>query len=204
MLRAHHEHRLVSDLADNRLCCLAHCSSPRSFVCRSHLPRQDHTIVFGKYKPESEVFEAGASVFIVNEEDRIALPVGEYKLEDGMILIVAEEGIIAEIKEMEAPVAEEAPAEVEVEVEQEMTEVKEPKRVIESVTKEMFFAEIESLRKEIEELKLAKVEVKEVELSAEPLTHNPEATTKRELHTFSQNRTKTTFDSVLNKISNFK
>jgi hypothetical protein len=153
---------------------------------------------------EAEVFESGASVFIVNEEDRIALPVGEYKLEDGMILIVAEEGIIAEIKEMEAPVAEEAPAEVEVEVEQEMTEVKEPKRVIESVTKEMFFAEIESLRKEIEELKLAKVEVKEVELSAEPLTHNPEATTKRELHTFSQNRTKTTFDSVLNKISNFK
>jgi hypothetical protein len=153
---------------------------------------------------EAEIFEAGASVFIVNEEDRIALPVGEYKLEDGMILIVAEEGIIAEIKEMEAPVAEEAPAEVEVEVEQEMAEVKEPKRVIESVTKEMFFAEIESLRKEIEELKLAKVEVKEVELSAEPLTHNPEATTKRELHTFSQNRTKTTFDSVLNKISNFK
>jgi len=153
---------------------------------------------------EAEMFEAGASVFIVNEEDRIALPVGEYKLEDGMILIVAEEGIIAEIKEAEAEVVEEAPAEVQVEVEQEMTEVKEPKRVIESVTKEMFFAEIESLRKEIEELKLAKVEVKEVELSAEPLTHNPDATTKRELHTFSQNRTKTTFDSVLNKISNFK
>jgi len=155
---------------------------------------------------EAEVFEAGASVFIVNEEDRIALPVGKYKLEDGMILIVAEEGIIAEIKEAEAPVAEEAPAEVEVEVEQEMAEVKEPKRVIESVTKEMFFAEIESLKKEIEALKLAKVEVKveEVELSAEPLTHNPDATTKRELHSYSQNRTKTTFDSVLNKISNFK
>jgi hypothetical protein len=121
-----------------------------------------------------------------------------------MILIVAEEGIIAEIKEMEAPVAEEAPAEVEVEVEQEMTEVKEPKRVIESVTKEMFFAEIESLRKEIEELKLAKVEVKEVELSAEPLTHNPDATTKRELNLFAQNRQRTTFDSVLNKITNLK
>ena len=154
---------------------------------------------------EAEVFEAGAGVFIVNEEDRIALPVGEYKLEDGMILIVAEEGIIAEIKEAEAPVAEEeAPAEVEIEVEQEMAEVKEPKRVIESVTKEMFFAEIESLRKEIEELKLAKVEVKEVELSAEPLTHNPDATTKRDVNLFSQNRTKTTFDSVLNKISNLK
>ncbi len=154
---------------------------------------------------EAEVFESGASVFIVNEEDRIALPVGEYKLEDGMILIVAEEGIIAEIKE--AVVEEETPeAEVEVEVEQEMSEVKEPKRVIESVTKEMFFAEIESLKKEIEELKLAKTEVKveEVELSAEPLTHNPEATAKRDVNLFSQNRTRTTFDSVLNKISNFK
>ena len=154
---------------------------------------------------EAEVFEAGASVFIVNEEDRIALPVGEYKLEDGMILIVAEEGIIAEIKE--AVVEEETPeAEVEVEVEQEMTEVKEPKRVIESVTKEMFFAEIDSLKKEIEALKLAKTEVavEAVELSAEPLTHNPEATTKRELNTYSQNRTRTTFDSVLNKISNLK
>lgn len=153
---------------------------------------------------EAEMFEAGASVFIVNEEDRIALPVGEYKLEDGMILIVAEEGIIAEIKEAEAEVVEETPAKVEVEVEQEMAEVKEPKRVIESVTKEMFFAEIESLRKEIEELKLAKVEVKEVELSAQPLTHNPDATTKIDLNLFSQNRQKTTFDSVLNKISNFK
>jgi hypothetical protein len=155
---------------------------------------------------EAEVFEAGASVFIVNEEDRIALPVGEYKLEDGMILIVAEEGIIAEIKE--AVVEEETPeAEVEVEVEQEMAEVKEPKRVIESVTKEMFFAEIESLKKEIEELKLAKEDVivgEAVELSAEPLTHNPEATAKRDVNLFSQNRTRTTFDSVLNKISNFK
>ena len=156
---------------------------------------------------EAEMFEAGASVFIVNEEDRIALPVGEYKLEDGMILIVAEEGIIAEIKE--AVVEEETPeAEVEVEVEQEMTEVKEPKRVIESVTKEMFFAEIDSLKKEIEALKLAKEDVilgeQTVELSAEPLTHNPEATTKRELNTYSQNRTRTTFDSVLEKISNFK
>ena len=153
---------------------------------------------------EAEVFEAGASVFIVNEEDRIALPVGEYKLEDGMILIVAEEGIIAEIKEVEAPAEEVEEVETKVEEEQEMAEVKEPKRVIESVTKEMFFAEIESLRKEIEELKLAKVEVKEVELSAEPLTHNPDATTKRELNLFAQNRQKTTFDSVLNKITNLK
>jgi len=151
---------------------------------------------------EAELFEAGQSIFIVNGEDRVALPVGEYKLEDGMILIIAEEGIIAEIKEMEAP-AEEPVAEVEVEVEQEMSVENTPKKIVESVSKETFFSEIEALRKEIESLKMAK-QVEEVELSAEPLTHNPDATTKRELHSFSQNRTKTTFDSVLNKISNFK
>ena len=47
---------------------------------------------------EAEMFEAGQPVFIINEEDRIALPIGEYILEDGMILVVSEEGIIAEIK----------------------------------------------------------------------------------------------------------
>lgn len=165
---------------------------------------------------EAEVFEAGASVFIVNEEDRIALPVGEYKLEDGMILIVAEEGIIAEIKEAEVEVEE--PAEVEVEVEQEMSEAPVAKKVIESTVKETHFSkeqediemlkkEVESLKKEIEGLKNYKVEkedVEKTEMSAQPLTHNPEATTKKELHTYSQSRTKTTFDSVLNKISNFK
>ena len=159
---------------------------------------------------EAELFEAGQSVFIVNGEDRIALPVGEYMLEDGMALIVVEEGIIAEIKEMEAP-AEEAPvAEVEVEVEQEMSVEATPKKVIETVTKESHFSAeiVDALKAEIETLKteLAKQnEVKEVvELAAEPLTHNPEAKSEVKLNLFSQKRTKTTFDSVLNKISNIK
>ena len=158
---------------------------------------------------EAEVFEAGQSVFIVNGEDRIALPVGEYKLEDGMILIVAEEGIIAEIKEMEAP-AEEAPAEVEVEVEQEMSEAPVAKKVIESIVKESHFSkeDVDALKAEIESLKTELASMKEVkevvELSAEPLTHNPEAKSEVKLNLYGQKRTKTTFDSVLNKIANLK
>ena len=159
---------------------------------------------------EAEVFEAKQSVFIVNGEDRIALPIGEYKLEDGKILIVVEEGIIAEIKEAEAVVEEEAPAEVEVEVEQEMSVENTPKKIIESVVKESHFSaeEVDALKAEIEALKteLAKQnEVKEVvELSAEPLTHNPEAKSEVKLNLYGQKRTKTTFDSVLNKIANLK
>ena len=163
---------------------------------------------------EAEVFEANQSVFIVNGEDRIALPVGEYKLEDGKILIVVEEGIIAEIKEVEAPVEEPA-AEVEVEVEQEMSEAPVAKKVIESIVKESHFSkeqeeiemlkkEIEMLKKEIEDLKGEKEEVEKTEMSAQPLTHNPVAKSEVKINLYGQGRTKTTFDSVLNKIANLK
>jgi len=158
---------------------------------------------------EAEVFEAGASVFIVNEEDRVALPVGEYKLEDGTILKVDEEGIIAAIEsaEEEMPENEE---EVATPAEEEMAaETATPKKVIESTIRESHFSKenVDALRAEIEALKTELASAKEVEvveLSAEPLTHNPDATTKRDVNLYAQNRTKTTFDSVLNKISNFK
>ncbi len=51
---------------------------------------------------EAEMFEAGNEVFVVTEdEQKIALPIGEYEMEDGRILVVVEEGIISEIKEKE-------------------------------------------------------------------------------------------------------
>lgn len=168
---------------------------------------------------EAEVFEAGNEIFIVNEEERVALPVGEYVLENGMMLIVSEEGIIGEIKE--ASVEEEAPVEEVVE-EQEMAteETAQPKKVVESVSKEMFFSEIEKLRNEINALKSEKQElseeapkeeveeVKEVELSEdkpkeEPLKHNPEAQTEnKNQFLFSQKRVQTTRDRVFNKLFN--
>ncbi len=165
---------------------------------------------------EAEAFEAGAEIFIVNEDDRIAVPMGEYMLEDGKVLIITEDGIIGEIKdaEEEAP-AEEAAPEAEVEVEAE-AETSTPKKVVESITKEMFFSEIEKLRNEIAELKAAKVEVKEevelsaekvaVELSAEeaqPLKHNPEgAVEKKQTNLFAQKAPKTTRDLVFSKLFN--
>ena len=39
----------------------------------------------------SEAFEEGQSVFIKTEEEEIALPVGEYELEDGRSLMVKKE-----------------------------------------------------------------------------------------------------------------
>jgi len=155
---------------------------------------------------EAEIFEAGQPVFIVNGEDRVALPIGEYILDNGMILVVAVEGEIAEIKEP-APTEEETP-EVEVEVEQAAEPAPTAKKVIESTVKESHFSkeDVDALKAEIESLKteLAKqTEVKEVvELSAEPLTHNPDAKQNVEKILFSQGREMTTFDRVMSKIAN--
>ena len=152
---------------------------------------------------EAETFEPEMAVFIVNEDERVPMPVGEYMLEDGNVLKVEVEGVIASIEMPE----EEAP-EVEVEVEttkkeEEMaTEVATPKRVVESVTKEMFFSEIEKLRAEIAELKSVKTET--VELSndnIEVLSHNPEATNEVKMNLYSKKRQATTFDVVLNKLT---
>ena len=147
---------------------------------------------------EAETFEAGQPVFIINEEDRIALPVGEYILEDGMILVVSEEGIIAEIKE--AVVEEEAPeAEVEVEVEAQ-AEPSTPKRIVESVSKEMFFAEIEKLQAQILELQTPKQELSS-DVVVEPLTHSPEIKNEVKFNQFSKSREMSTLDRVFAKLN---
>jgi len=160
---------------------------------------------------EADTFEVGdytetkPSVFILNGEEKVPVPVGEYILEDGNVLKVDVEGIIAAIETPaeEMPVNEEttpSPAEMEM-----TAETSTPKRVVESVTKEMFFSEIEKLRAEIAELKLSKTEVVEaVELSndnIEVLSHNPEATNEVKMNLYSQKRGATTFDVVLSKLN---
>ena len=155
---------------------------------------------------EADAFEMDNAVFIVNGEERIPMPVGEYELEDGMVLVVSVEGIIAEIKEpmAEEPEAEAPEAEVEVVVEAQ-AETATPKRIVESVSKEMFFAEIEKLRTEIAELKSVKEVVKEElssEVVVEPLTHSPEVKNEVKLNKLSPNRQMTTQDIVMSKLFN--
>jgi len=112
---------------------------------------------------EAEAFEAGNEIFIVTEDEKVALPIGEYTLEDGRELVIEEEGIIKEIKSMEEEV-EEAP-EVEVEVEA----ADEP--VAEYATKEEL-AEVKSMIEEIKAMLEPKEEMSEVnqtELSEIPV-----------------------------------
>lgn len=162
---------------------------------------------------EAETFEAGNEVFVVTEdEQKIPVPVGEYELEDGRILVVVEEGIISEIKEKEAEVEEvETPEEAEAKKEPEMANEEAPKNIkktVESIVKETFFSEMEELKKENEELKaqiekLSKVEVsEEVELSeVKPISFNPENENKSEVLKYGTKRPRNTMDSILEKLN---
>lgn len=171
---------------------------------------------------EAEAFEANAEVFIVNEDERIAVPVGEYELADGRILVVAETGIIAEVREAGEAEAEEAPAEEEV-VEEEMSTEQEatPKKVVESTVKETHFVSQEEFTNAINEIKEMfetaltshKNEVETLtdeadalraelstESAAEPIKHNPEANEqpKRNIAT---RKPSTALNRVLSKLN---
>jgi len=156
---------------------------------------------------EAESFEAGQEVFIVTEDEKVALPVGEYELEDGMKLTVVEEGIIESIGQADEVKEDEAEEEAEVEA------AEEEKVQAEYATKEEL-AEVKSMIEEIKAMLEPKEdlseEVKEDELlkeelsapASEPLKHNPEAKEKQSLNLYGQKRPQTTMDRVLNKIIN--
>jgi hypothetical protein len=168
----------------------------------------------GVTKIEAETFEAGKEVFVVTEdEQKIAVPVGEYELEDGRILVIVEEGIISEVKEKVEEVEEVPPTEEPTEAmpEEEMSEpVSNPKKTIESIVKETFFSEMEKLKEENEALKveLAKLtKVDEVALEAtelmetpEPISFNPENEAKTEFTKIGKKAPRGIMDSVLNKM----
>ena len=68
---------------------------------------------------EAESFEKGKEIFILTDDQKVAMPVGEYLLEDGRLVVIEEEGLIADVREVsdEAPEKEEAEEDVKDETE---------------------------------------------------------------------------------------
>jgi hypothetical protein len=145
---------------------------------------------------EAEAFEAGQPIFIVSEEDRIAVPVGEYLMEDGRVLVVTEEGVVGEIKEA---AAEETP-EVEVEVEAAM----DPS--VEDKIKELVMPLIEEMKAELSAMKeemgayKKKQEMSSDVPAASAIKHNPEGSVK-EVVSLSQNSPESALDRVLARLN---
>jgi hypothetical protein len=170
---------------------------------------------------EADSFESGVEVFIVTEDEKVALPIGGYTLEDGKLLVVAEEGVIAEIKDAEAEEVEEV-EEVEAAEEEEESlgyatkeELAEVKDMIEEIKamlepKEDLSEDLGNLLTE-ELAKHEKVELNEVpvevqaelnEPSAEPIVSNPEVNKAISKFSVSKNRKSTTIDRVMSRLNN--
>ena len=157
---------------------------------------------------EAESFEAGNEVFVISGEDRVAAPIGEHLLADGRILVITEEGLIAEIKdaatevevEVEAPEAEVELAEVEVK-----EEAPAVVAIIEKVLEEiaMMREEMKGMREEMggyakkEEMAAVKAELSAAP-AAKAIKHNPET---KQVQKMSSNRPERAIDRVLARIN---
>jgi len=152
---------------------------------------------------EADSFEKGKEIFIVTDEDeRIAVPQGEYLLDDGFMVIIEEDGIISEVKEaveeeveevVEAPVVEEVEAAEEADV--------EDWKGMEIRIKNLEDA-IADLKSRFSEKDDYSSEETEVELSADvkPIKHNPESKGEVEMNLYAQNKPMSTQDRVFAKL----
>tara|TARA_A100000171_G_C2129437_1_gene145690 strand:- start:1428 stop:2006 length:579 start_codon:yes stop_codon:yes gene_type:complete len=156
---------------------------------------------------EAENFSEGNEVFIVTEDEKVPMPVGEYTLEDGEILMIKEEGVIDSVGAKEEEEKEEASEELTEEPKEDVEEqnLEEDKEEMKYATK----TELEEVKKLVEEVKemVKGMEDKKEEMSAvqEPpqkVTHSPENEVKKERTLLESRRNETTYDRVLRRINN--
>ena len=179
---------------------------------------------------EAEKFESDNEVFIVTEDEKVALPVGDYLLEDGQTLVIEEEGII---KEMKSEEKEEKEEEVEVEAEEEeeekeemgyatKEELEEVKSMIDEIKamlepkEEMSEEPKEEVKEEVELSEVTKEVVSEAvneiptevaqelsEPAVEPINTNAEVSKTQVKFNIASKRKMTTLDRVMSKMNNF-
>ena len=150
---------------------------------------------------EAESIASGQEVFIVTEDEKVALPVGEYQLEDGQMLKVEEEGIIASIgAKEEKPAEEDLSEEMNYATKEELSEVKDMIEEIKAMIKDK--EEMSAEEKAEEPVEEPTEEVKQELSAVEKVKHNPESKTKKEMFLYAQKGQGTTLSRVMNKISN--
>jgi hypothetical protein len=179
----------------------------------------------------AESFEKGKEIFIVTDDEKVAMPVGEYLLEDGRLVVVEEEGVIGDVRE----VSDEVPAKEEASEEEEITEDLAEEEEKEEEKEEMGYAtkeELAEVRNMIDEIKAmlepkeemstetqaplksrtvkeefseeipSEVEAELSEAAAKPIKHNPESKSKTiNKVEFGKGKFTSTLDRVLNKLN---
>jgi hypothetical protein len=153
---------------------------------------------------ESSSFEKGDEIFIITDDEKVAMPVGEYVMEDGKLLVVEEEGIIADYRIVsdDVPQKEDEKKE-EMDEEAAVYDWKGMEKRIKNL--EDAIADLKSRMGEKEDFEKIEQEVKQ-QLSetpaADPITHSPEVDNKKFNLRYAQNRKQTSLDRVLNKMYN--
>lgn len=122
---------------------------------------------------EADSFEKGKEVFILTDDEKVAMPVGEYILADSRLLVVEEEGIIADVREVsdEVPakeeitsdLAEEKPTEKPTEKTEDLMEDTDEKKMADVADWEGMEKRIQNLEDAIADLKKDKISAEEVE-----------------------------------------
>ena len=169
---------------------------------------------------EAESFEKGKEIFIKTDDEKVAMPVGEYILEDSRLLVVEEEGIIADMRD----VSDEVPQK-EGEDGEEITEDLEDDEEMRDDGKEAAVDDWAGMEKRIKNLEDAVSDLKSrfsdkeemdedgkglksrtvkeefsEEAAVQPIKHSPEIK-QVEKRVFAKSKTRTTLDRVLNKLN---
>ena len=132
---------------------------------------------------EAESFEKGKEIFILTDDEKVAMPVGEYLLEDGRLVVIEEEGLIADVREVSNEVPEK---EEESKDETEDLEEKEEKMDEEADVQDWEGMEkrIKNLEDAISDLKskMGEKDMKEdeVEMNEEEVSRQPKSRTVKE------------------------
>tara|TARA_R110000822_G_scaffold26413_1_gene79483 strand:- start:12 stop:629 length:618 start_codon:yes stop_codon:yes gene_type:complete len=168
---------------------------------------------------EADSFEKGKSVFILTDDEKVAMPVGEYLFEDGTLLVVEEEGVIGDVREdvdNEVPQKEEAEKE-EMKEEEEMDEeadvadwkgmeirIKNLEDAIADLKsdKESKNSKEDEMYSKEEKVEASKVELNSIEVAADPISHNPEKEVKKERVKLGNYRPMTTKEKIIQIINN--
>ena len=169
----------------------------------------------------AESLEKGKEVFIVTDDEKVAMPVGEYILEDSRLLVVEEEGIISDVRKVsdDVPEKEEAGKEITEDLNEDEYKEDEEKEMADVGDWKGMEKRIQNLEDAIADLKKDKVESSEIkedlseetteeikeelsEAAVKPIKHNPEAETlnKKKVE-FAKGKFNTTLDRVLNKLN---
>ena len=162
-------------------------------------------------KLEAESFEQGQSVFIVSEgeeDDKIAVPVGEYNFSDGTVMLVKEEGKIAELRDASDKEEEEMRDDGEEAavddcegMEKRIKNLEDAVADLKADKENKNSKEVDASQEVEEKVEASKTELKDIKVSGEPISHNPEGEVKKQNVQFAKNRRRNTLDIVLEKMN---